>query len=92
MTLNPKREDRDALRTIYKHCGNNQFLQRDVKIVVPNDVFKRLCNKELIVKSGLCKIATKYPDGVDKSYYYAKYNYWKVNINDGLVRKICESE
>lgn len=89
--LNPRQEDRDALRTIYKHCGNNQFLQRDVKIVIPNDVFKRLCYRELIVKNGLCKISSKYPDDVDKSYHYQEYNYWKINLNDGLVKKICES-
>lgn len=89
--LNPRQEDRDALRLIYKHCKNDQFLQRDVKIVISNRVFKRLCDKELIVKSGLCKIARKYPDANDKSYNYQTCNYWKVNINDGLVRKICES-
>jgi len=87
--LNPRQEDRDALKLIYKHCGSDQFLQRDVKIVVPNKVFKRLCNNEFVVKNGLCKIATKSTDP-NKSYHYQEYNYWKVNVNDGFVRRICE--
>jgi hypothetical protein len=91
MVLNPKTEDRDALKTIYKHCGNNQFLQRDVKIAISNRIFKRLCNNEFIIKDGICKIARPSPDP-DKSYTYHKYNYWKVNLNDGFVRKICEAD
>jgi hypothetical protein len=89
MVLNPKTEDREALRAIYNHCGNNQFLQRDVKIAVSNRIFKRLCNNEFIIKDGICKIARKSPD---KSYNYGKYNYWKVNLNDGFVRRICEAD
>lgn len=84
--IKPRAEHRDALKFIYGKFGKDEFLQNEVRDKVSKSVFRKLCDYNFIVKDGKYKLRTPHSNP-DKYDHYHLVNRWKLNVDDGLVRK-----
>jgi|WetSurMetagenome_2_1015567.scaffolds.fasta_scaffold71691_8 hypothetical protein len=84
--VRPRAEHREALKLIYERYGEQEFLQREVRDVVSKSIFKKLCNYDFIIKDGKHMLRTPHsnPEKYDHSHLV---NIWRLNLNDGLVKK-----
>lgn len=87
--IRPHIEHREALKIIYKRYGNQEFLQREIKDVISKSVFRKLCDYNFIIKDGKYMLRTPHsnPEKYDHSHLV---NIWRLNLNDGLVKKYVE--
>lgn len=87
--IRPHIEHREALKIIYKRYGNQEFLQREIKDVISKSVFRKLCGYNFIIKDGKYMLRTPHsnPEKYDHSHLV---NIWRLNLNDGLVKKYVE--
>jgi hypothetical protein len=72
--IRPRAEHREALQLIYNKFGKQEFLQNEVRDQVSKSIFRKLCDYNFIVKD-------------EKYDHYHLVNRWKLNMDDGLVRR-----
>jgi hypothetical protein len=89
--VRPHAEHREALKLIYERYGDQEFLQREVRDVVSKSIFRKLCDYDFIVKDGKHMLRTPHsnPEKYDHSHLV---NIWKLNLNNGLVKKYVRED
>jgi hypothetical protein len=86
--IHPLAEHREGLKAIYKRYGNQDFLNREVKDIVPKKIFMKLCSYDFIRKEGVYKLVTPSPSSDRKNVKFV--NIYRLNLNDHLVRDYVE--
>jgi hypothetical protein len=86
--IRPTAEHRDGLKSIYKRYGNQNFLEREVKDVIPHKLFRKLCTYNFIKSEGKYKLVT--PSRASKRENIHFVNIYRLDLNDALVRDYVE--
>ena len=89
--IRPNAEHREALQIIYERYGDLDFLQNEVRDKVSKSIFRKLCDYNFIVKDGKHMLVTK-NSNPDKRNHTHIVNIWRVNMNDGLVKKYVKGK
>lgn len=77
----PIYEQREGLAYLYITYGSNSFQQNDVRDHISKSMFRKFCDRNFIVKSGVCKIVTERKDkkGIKKGTNTRYVNNWKLD-------------
>lgn len=84
--IKPRAEHREALQFIYARFGKREFLQNEVKDKISKSLFRKICDYNFVIKDGKYQLRTPHSNP-EKYDHYHLVNRWKLNFDDGLVRK-----
>jgi|GEM_PF-6541958 hypothetical protein len=82
--IRPTSEHRECLKAIYKRWGKQDFLEREVKDIVPHKVFRRLCVYNFVTSEGKYKLVTPSSNPKRENVHFV--NIYRIDLNDALVR------
>ena len=75
--FNPNREQRENLAYLYITYGSKPFQQNDVRDHVSKSMFRKFCDRNFIVKDGVCRIVTEREGKKGTNIRYV--NNWKLD-------------
>jgi hypothetical protein len=74
---NPTAEQRDGLAFLYVNYGSKPFQQNDVRDYISRSMFRKFCDRNYIVKAGMCKLVAERKNGNGTNVHYV--NNWRLD-------------